>query len=340
MDTDTIDIVMRAYGLADARVSVISDGLMHKTYAVSSSGGEYILQELHPMVSEGSIRDFVRVTDHLQTKGVRSPRCVRTTSGEPLVRHDGRIFRLQTRIAGRTYTSTDDPDLIREAGGAVARFHRGMVDYDSPFESDLVLHRTREIHADLRAIVEQFAGNPLMTDDVAGVTAMLLDRLPSLYLPDDLPLRVVHADLKISNIIFDDAGHAAALIDLDTCNRMPLPVELGDAFRSWCGAEEDDPQNAFSLQRFAAGWEGYVRAAGDFVTSEERSRIVQGVILITLELAARFMHDHFADSYFSWDEKRYPSRRAHNLARAQGQLALYRSLEEQRDDAEMIVRSA
>jgi len=339
MDTDTIDIVMRAYGLADARISVIGDGLMHKTYAVSTPAGEYILQELHPMISEGSIRDFVRVTDHLQERGVIAPRCVRTTAGEPLLRHDGRIFRLQTRIAGRTHTSTDDPELIREAGEAVARFHRGMADFDAPFESELVLHRTREIHAGLRAMAKQYAGHPLMTEEATRMITMLLDRLPTLYLPDSLPLRVVHADLKISNIIFDDAGHAAALIDLDTCNRMPLPVELGDAFRSWCGAEEDDPQNAFSSERFAAGWEGYARVAGDFVDPEERSYIVQGVLLITLELAARFMHDHFADSYFSWDEKRYPTRRAHNMARARGQLSLYRSLEEQREDAEKIVRS-
>jgi hypothetical protein len=57
-----------------------------------------------------------------------------------------------------------------------------------------------------------------------------------------------------------------------------------------------------------------------------------------IELAARFAVDAFDGSYFGWDPSRFPSRRAHNLVRARGQLALGLSVRAQRSDALDLVR--
>ena len=54
--------------------------------------------------------------------------------------------------------------------------------------------------------------------------------------------------------------------------------------------------------------------------------IVPATLEIHLELALRFAVDTLEESYFGWDAERYASRGAHNLARAQGQLAAARSL--------------
>jgi len=115
---------------------------------------------------------------------------------------------------------------------------------------------------------------------------------------------------------------------------------MGDAFRSWCGQEEDRADNTFNMEWFQAGWEGYISAARKFIQPAEREHIVQGVLLITLELAARFLKDYFDDSYFGWDEKRYATRREQNLARAKGQFALYKDLESKREAAEAVVRTS
>jgi Ser/Thr protein kinase RdoA (MazF antagonist) len=145
--------------------------------------------------------------------------------------------------------------------------------------------------------------------------------VPKFFLPTTLPMRVIHGDPKISNILFDSKGRARAIIDLDTCNRRSLLVELGDAFRSWCGSAEDDPHNTFNLPVFKAAWAGYKKGAGDLMTKRELQSVPKAVGTITLELAARFLTDYFTDNYFGWDASRYPSRRAHNLARCRGQIA-------------------
>jgi thiamine kinase-like enzyme len=151
----------------------------------------------------------------------------------------------------------------------------------------------------------------------------LKKELPRYFLPKNLPIRVIHGDPKVSNILFDSKGKAKAVIDLDTCNRRPLLVELGDAFRSWCGNEEDDPKNKFCLHMFQSAWGGYKKGADGLMISKERRLVPRCIGTITLELACRFLTDYFADNYFGWDSNRYQSRRDHNLARARGQIAQF-----------------
>src|SRR5690606_9472887 len=79
---------------------------------------------------------------------------------------------------------------------------------------------------------------------LAGPVAALADELLAGWdalrpeLPE-LPRRVVHGDLKISNVRFTGA-RAVALIDLDTLGHDTLGAELGDALRSWCGVAGED----------------------------------------------------------------------------------------------------
>ncbi len=131
------------------------------------------------------------------------------------------------------------------------------------------------------------------------------------------------------------------MIDLDTLTHMPLPLELGDAFRSWCNpAGEDTPKGQFSLNMFAAGFNGYASEAGGFIKPEERSTVVSATRTIMLELAARFCTDALAEAYFAWNPAKFASRSEHNRIRAQGQLAIYRSLTDQAGEAEQLVAQA
>ena len=330
----------RHFGITDAKgVSVLTAGLMHKTFKIESSSGDFILQKLHTLISsEAVLRDGINVTEHLRAKGFYAPRAVRTVTGGMVHGIDDHIYRGYTFISGQTITVAKNPQEIHEAGKIVGRFHEAMRDFPHAFESDLLLHQSRAICERLIATLSAHTNHPLMTDEVRALGSIITETLPTLYLPETLPKRHVHFDLKISNILFDSERRAISIIDFDTCNHMPLPLEMGDAFRSWCGDEEERLDNVFSLQRFKAGWEGYVSTAGHLMTDAERAHIVQGILLITLELAARFLTDYFDDAYFGWNKDRYSSRRDHNLARARGQRALFESLLEQREAAEAIVR--
>ncbi len=312
--------VLRQYAIGNiGSIKPVVVGLIHQTYEIKTNQGQYIMQRLHPVLSSQEIaQDFLAVTAYLQASGFPSPRCILTKKRTVLAPHGGFVWRMQTKLPGKTIETISSPSLARQAGEMYARFHRVMDGFDQEFQSDKLLHETEKIYEKFISVVKQFRTDPLMVV-VREEVDLITKQLPKHFLPVGLPLRVIHGDPKISNILFVK-DRASAIIDLDTCNRRPILVELGDAFRSWCGKAEDHPNNTFSLPMFKAAWSGYKKGADGFLTRREVALVPKAIGTITLELAARFLTDYFEDTYFGWDSKRYPSRRAHNLARCRGQL--------------------
>jgi Ser/Thr protein kinase RdoA (MazF antagonist) len=315
--------VRSAYNLNIESIRVITDGLIHETYKLETEEGVFVLQKLHPKLATDEIAaDFANVTDYLAKQQFPVPKLVRTKHEDVLATDDnGRHWRMQTFVRGETHDVATSPYMVDSAAGMYARFHHVMADFPHAFVSQRNTHDTQAIYSDVISTVENYRETTLFSP-VERACEIVENELPDLFLPLDLPERVIHGDPKISNVRFQD-GEAVALLDLDTCARQTVLVELGDAFRSWCGRAEDDPDNAFNLEYFRAGWNGYLKHTDGFLTDRERRLVPQAIATITLELAARFLKDYFEDSYFGWDDDTYSSRRAHNLARTKGQIALY-----------------
>jgi hypothetical protein len=167
----------------------------------------------------------------------------------------------------------------------------------------------------------------------------ILDGTRGLPAMPDVPRRHCHGDLKISNLLFAAPPvRGVCLVDLDTLGLSTMAFELGDAMRSWCNPHAEDAGDAtFDLAIFAAAVRGFRAVADAIVSADEKIAIVVGLETVCFELAARFAVDLFRDDYFGWDPVRFPSRRAHNLVRAQGQLTLGRAVRAERADALDIV---
>jgi aminoglycoside phosphotransferase (APT) family kinase protein len=165
-------------------------------------------------------------------------------------------------------------------------------------------------------------------EEIAKLAQEILGAFKDLAPLPDLPLRLAHGDLKVSNILFD-RNRGKALVDLDTLARLPLAIELGDALRSWCNpAAEDTTETTFDLSLARAALGGYFEVA-TFATEQERRSIAQGTLTISLELAARFCADALEERYFGWNPARFASRSEHNLVRGIGQLNVFKSLHAQ-----------
>lgn len=310
--------VLRQYEIGRVqRVKPVTDGLVHKTFELDTTTGQYIIQRLHPVLASAAIgQDFLAVTRYLEEQGFPTPRAVLSRKKNILVKDGKEVWRMQTKLAGKTIHVLKDLKMARACGEIYAKFHCVMDGFPYRFKSTKILHETEKVYMAFEKATKNVKGT-----EVESEVEFVRRELPKFFLPSTLPMRVIHGDPKISNILFDSKGQARAIIDLDTCNRRPLLVELGDAFRSWCGGVEDDPHNTFSLPVFRAAWAGYKKGAGDMMTKRELQYVPKAIGTITLELAARFLTDYFDDNYFGWDSSRYPSRRAHNLARARGQIA-------------------
>jgi len=329
--------ILDRYGLGPAEVKLIESGLMHGTWRVECARGRFALQRLHHKLATPEIvADYQAVTRHLAEKGVPAPRLIETTAGEPVAEDaGGRWWRLSTWLDGETRDRVTDPTTARAGAVMLGRFHRAMADIDHDFRSQHPLHDTGAHLARLKAA----AADPKhadVRDSIGAQIDRVLELLPGLILPESLPQRVVHGDPKISNVLF--AGDVAVgMIDLDTCNRHTVLVDLGDAVRSWCRDGGEDEEERFHIDRFEAILDGYAET-GPPLTADEKAHVAGAGRLITLELASRFARDVLEDEYFAFDAKRYPDRRTHNRARTRSMLYLADDMLAQQADAERLVK--
>lgn len=322
------DEIKREYGVTVVSVDMLGAGLINQTFLVQAhDGAKFVLQRLHKIFPSVVNEDIEVVTARLEDRGLVTPRLIRTVTGQLWVDRPDGIWRLMTYVPGTVVERVDSKSRAREAGALLGRFHAALADLDYRFAAarsgihDIVRHlgvlrRALETHRDHPS----FQTIRPLGESILAVAAELTP-LPS------LPTRVVHGDPKISNFIFDpETGRGRCLLDLDTLNRMPLPLELGDALRSWCNpAGEDTGATDFSVEHFRGALSGYADFARQLITPAESGCLVEATLTIMIELAARFCADALNESYFAWNPARFASRSEHNRIRAEGQLAAWKA---------------
>jgi Ser/Thr protein kinase RdoA (MazF antagonist) len=332
------DTVLEAFRFSETPIATpTTSGLINRSWSLrTAAGGPLgVLQWLNTAIFDAALHDNIEaVTGHLASRGVATPRLVRTVDGALFHRDaSGDIWRALTFVGDRTVDKLADPADAAEAGALVARFHTALADFDTPMRPIWSaalraggtrdrFHDTAAYMAALQASVDAHQRHRLY-DATAALAEQILTAYQAIPTPSDLPTRLVHGDLKISNVRFT-GPRAVALIDLDTLGYGTLDAELGDALRSWCNpSAEDSLEPKFDLDLLTAALRGYATAGT--VTEAEWASILPGIERITLELASRFARDAVEESYFGYDPK-FGTRGDHNLLRARGQLALARAV--------------
>lgn len=318
--THLIDEILPRFPVSGVRaLAPISSGLMHSTWRLDSAQGPLILQRLHPKLATAEILDdYLFVTEHLASVGLAAPRVVPSRAG-PLYDDGEASWRLTTRLPGETLDRVKAPWQAEAGARMLARFHTAMAGVEYRFKSEHPLHDTAAHLAGLeRAVSDVRYARRLAL--IGEQVDQIRETLPGLMLPPGLPQRVVHGDPKISNLLFE-GEQATAMIDLDTCNRHSVLVDLGDAIRSWCRDGAEDERQRFHIDRFEAILRGYA-AEGPALSAVELALLPAAGRLIALELACRFARDALEDDYFAFDAQRYPDRPSHNRARMAGMLFL------------------
>jgi len=343
-----VDQILAEYGLQQAILSPLGNGLINQTWRVDvpQSGrpqsDRYVLQRVNDVFSPAVNRDIDLLTRHLEACGTPTCRLVPTRDGDLWVAHDAGNWRLLTWIDGVSHDSLKTPEQAHSAGRLLARFHRSVDGLEHDFATCRPgVHDTPKHLAFLRETLNLKAAHPqyAVIEPLGRRILAAADALPALPQTRD---RVVHGDPKINNILFrHDADEAVCLVDLDTITRMPLPLELGDAMRSWCNpASEDNSYGEFSAALFQDAMQGYAEIARGWIEQSEWRAIVDATHTILVELAARFCADALNEAYFGWNPDRFASRTEHNQVRAAGQLTVAESLVAQQPHLETILSAA
>jgi len=330
--------VLEDFGLdPSAPVEPLGSGLINDTFAVREGDQDWVLQRVHTVFSPEIHHNIAAVTEHLVSKGIATPTLRPTRDGALWSERAGRAWRVMTRMPGVTFDAMQSAGQAKAAAAALGRFHGALEDLEHTFVGLRTgVHDTPAHLQRLRDALVEHTGHRLY-DVVAPLAEMFLRSAESLPTLDGLPSRVAHGDPKLNNVMFagpqgDAAEDALGLIDLDTVAPMPLHLELGDAWRSWCNPKgEDEAQAFFDLDVFEASVHGYTEA-GPELAAAERDALTYGVEVISLELSTRFLADALNESYFGWNRDRYASAADHNLVRARGQWSLHEAAVRTRAD--------
>ncbi len=316
----------------------LSGGLINDTYLLGDPPTQFVLQRLHETFAPEINLTIEAVTSHLHARGLPTPRLLRTKQDALWATVGGRTWRVLSYVPGRSYASLQHDRVAYAAGRLLAQFHEAMRSFTQPLPcSRTSIHEPEHHFAVLDEALGTYPQHALALQ-VQGVRDAIWRLRAGLAALPDRPVRVLHGDPKIDNLLFDNNDRGICLIDLDTITEGSLLFDIGDALRSWCNTSgENAASPRFSADRFAAALRGYAEIGAGFLTPIESARIVDAVLLIYLELSARFAADALRETYFGWDARYYASRGEHNLARARNQLAAATQLLAQREAAHAVV---
>ncbi len=311
----TTNILHESYG----------DGAVNVTYRIKTPDNQYyILQKMNDIFDISIMEDIDVITQHLVSKEILTQVLLKTINGALFVREGKSWWRMLTYVEGTSLISMSK-DQAREAGKLVGLFHTALLDCNYKFKYTVPhYHDTQFVINKLELTLEENK-NTNKYLQLKTLAENVLDLYKTLPMGTPLPMRIIHGDLKISNVLFNESGDKAiAFIDLDTLMKDSIATELGDALRSWCmPGGEDTEVVQFNEGIYLAALDGYFLTA-TFLTENERRSVPYGVKMITLDLAARFIIDAFNENYFNLDTSKYSTLFEQNKKRAENQLIFFK----------------
>ncbi|MDR1687025.1 MAG: aminoglycoside phosphotransferase family protein [Clostridiales bacterium] len=231
------------------------------------------------------------------------------------------------------FDKAEKPDHVRESGKAFGRFLRLLDEYpaENLFETIPDFHNVQKRFAAFTAAVDADHKNRAVTASKEISHALRfkddLNYFTDLRAKSLLPVRVTHNDTKFNNVMIDmDTERAVCVLDLDTVMPGLSAYDYGDSIRSCASSAEEDEADLSKVylddRLFDAFTRGYLSECALILSKKEIEVLPTAVILITYELALRFLTDYLnGDEYF---RIRKPT---HNLDRAANQLKLLSDME-------------
>ncbi len=333
------------------RTERFGSGLINDTYLCefndSGTQRKYILQRINTSVfkhPEQVMHNVEAVATHmakrLRAEGIADPSAmtpalVSTRSGQSFLRDDKDAYWRMFHFieSGRVYDIVTDAKHAYEVGRGLGRFQSLVSDLppDALYDTLPGFHHTpiylkeynNAVNADAVARVPG-AGTEI---EFANERRAMASALTDLMDAGEIPVRVVHNDPKVNNVLIHSVTReAVCMLDLDTVKPGIVHFDFGDCVRSAANPAGEDAKDlasvAIDMALFEAVAGGYLREAGVFLTKKELATLPLSVKVITFELGLRFLADYLrGDTYF---KIRYPT---HNLHRARVQFRLLTSIE-------------
>ncbi len=236
-----------------------------------------------------------------------------------------------------SYERMENPQMAFISGKSFGSFHKMLEDFPGETLCEVLpgFHYTPGRIENLRKTV---TANPVgRLEECRSLAEQLLSRadefseIARMGERGELPLRVVHQDTKLNNVLFDSrvTGNKPSMlciVDLDTVMPGYICYDVGDAIRSGANRADEDEKElskvGVDIELYRSFVQGFLEETRDFLTEREIATIPMGPKLLAYEQSVRFLDDYLAgDTYYKTNYKE------HNLVRAKAQFKLLESMD-------------
>lgn len=318
-------------------VQPINNGLINSTYKVNIGIQQFILQEINTSIFKAPeiiISNTLQIGHYLKNQHYPKDimEVIPNLNGNYMTYLNGSTWRL-TRYIPLTICLDQVESKIQafEAAKAISEFHSYLIDFPmfnikSSIEGFLDYQKRVD---DYQFALQNAASNRV---EIAKEQIEIIEENLNLieeYLAINFPLRIVHADAKISNFLFDEMhpNKVKAIIDWDTILPGNILCDFGDMVRTYSNLKaEDDPNpfDNFSAKNYEALKEGFLFHLKEHLTAEEIDAMELTALVVILVQAIRFLTDYLNGNIYY--QTNYDN---HNLDRTINQLNLLKAIKEE-----------
>ncbi|WP_183561033.1 phosphotransferase enzyme family protein [Mucilaginibacter sp. SP1R1] len=327
--------ILNAFGLnpTEYKIEAFGSGLINLTYKLCGVNN-YILQQINKNVFKSPL-DIAANISKIQQYLKQTHRDYLFVAPLPAVNGDylvqsnsGNFYRLFPFVAGsHTVNEITHKKEAFEAAKQFGLFTRLL----NSFDTSLLKYTLTDFH-NLSLRFDQFETASKTASAVRQYEARqemktvyehieIIYKYRELTQNNQLPLRVVHHDTKISNVLFDDDNNGLCVIDLDTVMPGYYLSDIGDMLRTYLSPTSEEEKDLKKIhirhEYFGAIYQGYMSEMGTFLSDTEKQYFLfSGKMMIYMQ-ALRFLTDFLNnDIYYG---AAYPDQ---NLVRAKNQFTL------------------
>ena len=339
------------------------NGNINDTYLVTIDADEqgypqekhFVLQRINTQVFKQPrliMQNMRTFTEHMRRRALTEghhwimPRVISTCDGEDFyIDRDGNFWRAISYVYGtRSYETIKDSKIAYEVGYALGTFQYLISDLPITLLSD-TLEGFHIMPRYIQNFDQAFSHNGYKKGpEVTYCLKFIEQRRAFGYVLErareqgKLPLRVVHGDPKVNNVMIEEStGRAISLVDMDTVKPGLIHYDIGDCMRSGCNPLGEETENweavHFDPEIGAAILEGYLTQARNFLTAADYEYLFDSIRLLAFELGMRFFTDYLAGNVYF--KVKHPQ---HNLQRALVQFKLTESIEAHEPDIRHLIQ--
>ena len=296
----------------------IEAGHINSSYLVMNSSDEkFILQKINQNVFKNPARvidNLIKINDHLIASDYpyRVAKLCYTKNKKPFYNDESGFWRAVEYINNSTTLFVcPNIEIAFKSGKAYGLFLKSLSGLDQE-EIKVVIpdfHDPQKRYDELESAIKTNFNNRV---DEAGnliTHARQYKHIIREYnqVITDTPIRLVHNDTKISNLLHkEDLSEVKAIIDLDTVMPGYLINDFGDMVRSICNPAAEDEADLskviFNVECYIELRNGYLYALNEIITPKEKEALSTGVKTIIYTQFIRFLTDYLnGDTYYNLD---------------------------------------